>query len=131
MTRFIPLLCVVSAVSGFAGCGKKQGPPPPPVRPVIAAKAETRDVPIYLDEIGNCTPFQNVLVQPQVSGPKPAAARGRFEKGCSSRFHRDKSARRASPLSPQSLGARVAEAGLVFCRNRRNRKQQIQRRAAE
>src|SRR5438094_7739946 len=52
------------------GCGKKNaGPPQRPVRPVTVAKAETRDVPIYLDEIGNCAPYQTVAVQPQVSGP--------------------------------------------------------------
>lgn len=52
-----------------AGCQKKEGAAPPrPVRAVTAAKAETRDVPVYLDEIGNCTAFETVTVQPQVSG---------------------------------------------------------------
>src|SRR5438094_380226 len=52
------------------GCGKKNaGPPQRPVRPVTVAKAETRDVPIYLDEIGNTTAYQTVSIQPQVSGP--------------------------------------------------------------
>jgi len=44
-------------------------PSGPPPRPVVAAKAIARDVPLYLDEIGNCTAFETVTVQPQVSGP--------------------------------------------------------------
>src|SRR5581483_3933676 len=53
----------------LAGCGKKQVGSPPMVRPVTVAKAATRDVPIYLDEIGNCTAYETVNVQPQVTGP--------------------------------------------------------------
>lgn len=52
------------------GCGKKQAPVPPrPVRPVTVAIAQTRDVPLYLEEIGNCSAFETVMIQPQVSGP--------------------------------------------------------------
>jgi len=55
---------------GFSGCGNKNaGTPPKPIRPVTAAKAVQKDVPIYLDEIGNCTAFESVTIQPQVSGP--------------------------------------------------------------
>ena len=54
----------------LSSCGKKNGgPPPKPIRPVTAAQAVSRDVPIYLDEIGNCTAFETVTIQPQVSGP--------------------------------------------------------------
>ena len=54
----------------LCACGKKGGPPPfSMVRPVTASKAVTRDVPIYLDEIGNCTAFESVNVQPLVTGP--------------------------------------------------------------
>lgn len=54
----------------LSACGQKNaGPPPRPIRPVTAVKAAMRDVPIYLDEIGNCTAYQTVSVQPQVSGP--------------------------------------------------------------
>ena len=51
------------------GCTKKNAAlPPPPVRAVTVAQATVRDVPVYLDEIGNCTAFESVLVQPQVTG---------------------------------------------------------------
>jgi multidrug efflux system membrane fusion protein len=51
------------------GCGKKQTPPPQkPVRAVSVAQAQTRDVPVYLDEIGNATAYEEVRVQPQVTG---------------------------------------------------------------
>jgi multidrug efflux system membrane fusion protein len=40
----------------------------PPVRPVLVAKVVTKDVPIYLDEIGTCAAYETVLVQAQVVG---------------------------------------------------------------
>ena len=40
----------------------------PPVRPVLVAKVISKDVPIYLDEIGTCAAYETVLVQAQVSG---------------------------------------------------------------
>src|SRR5256886_9713791 len=40
----------------------------PPVRPVIVAKVIIKDVPLYLDEIGNCAAYETVQVQAQVSG---------------------------------------------------------------
>jgi multidrug efflux system membrane fusion protein len=39
-----------------------------PVRPVTVAKVVTKDVPIYLDEIGTCAAYETVQVQAQVSG---------------------------------------------------------------
>jgi membrane fusion protein, multidrug efflux system len=39
-----------------------------PARPVTVAKVVTKDVPIYLDEIGTCAAYETVLVQAQVSG---------------------------------------------------------------
>ena len=47
--------------------GKKPAPEPAP-RPVIVAKVITRDVPLYLDEIGTCVSVESVKVQAQVSG---------------------------------------------------------------
>src|SRR5438067_7200708 len=68
--RFRITLPSLAFAALLAGCGPKNaGPPPKPVRPVTAAKAQTRDVPIYLDEIGNCTAYETVTIQPQVSGP--------------------------------------------------------------
>jgi multidrug efflux system membrane fusion protein len=39
-----------------------------PVRPVAVAKVVTKDVPVYLDEIGTCAAYETVQVQAQVSG---------------------------------------------------------------
>src|SRR5438552_19003445 len=40
----------------------------PPTRPVLVAKVITKDVPVYLDEIGTCAAYETVQVQAQVSG---------------------------------------------------------------
>src|SRR6266567_10486 len=40
----------------------------PPVRPVLVAKVISKDVPIYLDEIGTCAAYETVQVQAQVAG---------------------------------------------------------------
>lgn len=40
----------------------------PPTRPVAVAKVATKDVPVYLDEIGTCAAYETVQVQAQVSG---------------------------------------------------------------
>ncbi len=52
------------------GCTKKEAapmPPRPPV-PVTATKAESRDVPLYIDEIGRTVPSELVNITPQVAG---------------------------------------------------------------
>src|SRR6202043_1941362 len=41
---------------------------PAPVRPVLVAKVISKDVPLYLDEIGTCAAYETVQVQAQVSG---------------------------------------------------------------
>src|SRR5207244_1417958 len=43
-------------------------PTQPPGRPVTVAKVVTKDVPLYLDEIGTCAAYETVLVQAQVNG---------------------------------------------------------------
>src|SRR6184192_2216878 len=40
----------------------------PPPRPVVVAQVTTKDVPLYLDEIGTCAAYETVQVQAQVSG---------------------------------------------------------------
>ena len=40
----------------------------PPVRPVLVAKVISKDVPLYLDEIGSCAAYETVQIQAQVSG---------------------------------------------------------------
>jgi len=70
---FIRLTNVASlgaVILSMSACGPSAAPPAgPPPRPVITAVAIARDVPLYLDEIGNCTAYEAVTVQPQVSGP--------------------------------------------------------------
>ena len=39
-----------------------------PVRPVLVAKVISKDVPLYLDEIGTCAAYETVQVQAQVTG---------------------------------------------------------------
>src|SRR5215468_8550976 len=39
-----------------------------PPRPVTVTKVVTKDVPLYLDEIGTCAAYETVLVQAQVTG---------------------------------------------------------------
>lgn len=46
---------------------KKQSSPPA-ARPVGVAKVTVKDVPLYLDEIGNCTAAETVQIQAQVTG---------------------------------------------------------------
>ena len=40
----------------------------PPARSVLVAKVVTKDVPLYLDEIGTCAAYETVQIQAQVSG---------------------------------------------------------------
>src|SRR6266849_509469 len=40
----------------------------PPIRPVLVTKVISKDVPLYLDEIGTCAAYETVQVQAQVSG---------------------------------------------------------------
>jgi multidrug efflux system membrane fusion protein len=40
----------------------------PAARPVLVAQVVTKDVPIYLDEIGTCAAYETVQVQAQVNG---------------------------------------------------------------
>jgi multidrug efflux system membrane fusion protein len=61
-------LLFLAAFLGLAACGKNSGPPGPPPRPVSVAKVATKDVPLYLDEIGTCAANESVQVQAQVSG---------------------------------------------------------------
>ena len=65
----IGLGAILLLVFMISRCGKTKptvsGPPP---RPVLVAKVSTKDVPLYLDEIGTCSAFETVQVQAQVTG---------------------------------------------------------------
>ena len=63
---FIALVLGLLLIRGFLG--RQKPPTPPPPRTVDVSKVIQKDVPLYLDEIGNCTAFETVQVQTQVSG---------------------------------------------------------------
>lgn len=75
MKTWINLLALGGLGAGLAlsaGCnrnqaqaGPAQGPPPPLV---TVSQAVSKDVPIYLDEIGKCTALESVTITPQVAG---------------------------------------------------------------
>lgn len=69
MNRYLQVSVGICILFLFPACGQKPVAVKPSPRPVTAAKAVARDVPLYLDEIGNCTAFETVMIQPQVSGP--------------------------------------------------------------
>src|ERR1700678_3103336 len=53
----------------LAGCAKNDPPPMErPPSPVSVVTAVTKDVPVYLDEVGRCVAREVVSVQPEVSG---------------------------------------------------------------
>ena len=60
------ILLLLAAVRTCSTRHKAAVPPPP--RSVAVVKVITKDVPLYLDEIGTCTAAETVQVQPQVSG---------------------------------------------------------------
>jgi membrane fusion protein, multidrug efflux system len=62
----IALLLIVFFFRVFAFRHKE--PSPSPVRPVLVAKVTSKDVPLYLDEIGTCAAYETVQVQAQVAG---------------------------------------------------------------
>src|SRR5258708_28773633 len=54
----------------LSACQTRQAAPPQerPPAPVSVVEATTRNVPVYLDEVGRCVAREVVSVQPQVSG---------------------------------------------------------------
>jgi multidrug efflux system membrane fusion protein len=66
--RPIFLFVFVAVILAVPACGRKTASNAPPARPVTAARAVTRDVPFYFDEIGNCTAVEAVNLQSQVAG---------------------------------------------------------------
>ena len=65
MKYLVPILAFAVLL---AACKKPAPPLVRPPRPVIAASATARDVPLYIDEIGRCVAFEFVTIRPQVSG---------------------------------------------------------------
>jgi len=68
-SRHLGVCCGLLGLVFLPGCNRKApDTAPKPPRAVSVAKADVKDVPVYLDEIGNCTAYESVMVQPQVSG---------------------------------------------------------------
>src|SRR5438046_370357 len=60
---------VIVALLTLRSCASRhQTTAPPPPRAVAVAKVITKNVPLYLDEIGTCTAAETVQVQAQISG---------------------------------------------------------------
>jgi multidrug efflux system membrane fusion protein len=66
--RSILLLALLTSILALSACGKKSANNAPPPRLVTAARAVTKDVPLYFDEIGSCTAMEAVNIQSQVAG---------------------------------------------------------------
>ena len=65
----VAALLVVFLLFIVRGIGARKKPTPPPSpRPVFTAKVLTKDVPLYLDEIGTCAAYETVQIQAQVNG---------------------------------------------------------------
>jgi multidrug efflux system membrane fusion protein len=66
VSGIVAILVVLSAIRVITS--RQKAAPPPPVRPVLVAKVTSKDVPLYLDEIGTCAAYETVQVQAQVAG---------------------------------------------------------------
>ncbi|HSU69176.1 MAG TPA: hypothetical protein VLJ39_19990, partial [Tepidisphaeraceae bacterium] len=67
------VVCGLLAAGSLAGgCNRPEAqagaPPQMPPPAVTVASAVSRDVPVYLDEIGKCTAVESVSMTPQVAG---------------------------------------------------------------
>ena len=66
VTGTVALLGVLLTIRAITS--RQKAAPPPAPRAVAVAKVITKDVPLYLDEIGTCTAAETVQVQAQISG---------------------------------------------------------------
>ena len=64
----VRVACALIALLAFSACGKKGAQKTPPPRNVAVAKATTKDVPLYLDEIGTTGAYETVQIKAQVTG---------------------------------------------------------------
>lgn len=69
-TRYAPSQQTAAAGARPGGAARRRGAPDPdtPV-PILAAKAESRDVPIYLDALGTVQAFNLVSIRAMIDGP--------------------------------------------------------------
>ncbi|HLC13920.1 MAG TPA: efflux RND transporter periplasmic adaptor subunit [Chthoniobacterales bacterium] len=66
VSGIVVILVVLSAIRVITS--RQKAAPPPAPRSVTVSKVITKDVPLYLDEIGTCTAAETVQVQAQISG---------------------------------------------------------------
>src|SRR5438045_7951668 len=66
VSGIVAILVILSAIRVITS--RQKASPPPAPRSVAVAKVITKDVPLYLDEIGTCTAAETVQVQAQISG---------------------------------------------------------------
>src|SRR4029077_16167495 len=66
VTGFVAFLFVLLAIRAVTS--RQKAAPLPRVRPVLVAKVTSKDVPLYLDEIGTCAAYETVQIQAQVAG---------------------------------------------------------------
>ena len=69
--KLSPVAAALALAAVLAGCNKEGGGVAMPARPpalVTVAEAISRDVPVYIDEIGKCTAVESVNLFPQVAG---------------------------------------------------------------
>src|SRR5260370_19564564 len=66
VSGIVAILVVLSGIRVITS--RQKAVPPPAPRSVTVSKVITKDVPLYLDEIGTCTAAETVQVQAQISG---------------------------------------------------------------
>src|SRR5688572_515701 len=68
MNEKLSLILILCAALVIAGCSRQDKTPPPKAFPVLTGKVVEKDVPIYIDEIGNVYSLSTINVKPRVSG---------------------------------------------------------------
>jgi membrane fusion protein (multidrug efflux system) len=67
-TTIPTFLVLASLLAASAGCGKEEPPPPPPPPEVKVAPVVQRDVPVYIEVIGQTRGSTEIEVRPRVEG---------------------------------------------------------------
>src|SRR5262245_46633761 len=69
MKMTIPtVLVLASLLAAFTGCGEKEAPPPPPPPEVKVTPVVQRDVPVYIEVIGQTRGSTEIEVRARVEG---------------------------------------------------------------
>lgn len=67
-TTDLTVLVLASLLIASTGCGEKEAPPPPPPPEVKVAPVVQRDVPVYIEVIGQTRGSTEIEVRPRVEG---------------------------------------------------------------